>query len=416
MERLQTPLRTCLIRGTFFLCFLCIPWRGQSLFLGDRNVTNSTRNQPVRREQESFHSASIDKALSSTSTRCIGPSEKTGRCEYLTTCFLQEYRSNFSLAMKHACTIDEAYVGVCCEVSKNLVVEEDLANILPLIAVNVEKSKETGIDADASRIVWVAESTTFRTEKKPERPRGCGTSSNGRTRLVGGEPADPREWPWMVALLRKDQTQFCGGVLVTDRHVLTAAHCVNRYERKDVRVRLGEYDFDTSEETRALDFAVSETRVHQDFDPVSYENDIAIVKMHRPTVFDSYVWPVCLPPIDQTFENKSAIVTGWGTSYYGGPASTVLMEVEVPVWPQASCVQSFVQRIPRTVMCAGAYEGGRDACQGDSGGPLLHRLENGKWVNIGIVSWGIRCGEPGRPGIYTRVSSYLDWIFENAVF
>ncbi|XP_078038726.1 proclotting enzyme [Augochlora pura] len=242
-------------------------------------------------------------------------------------------------------------------------------------------------------------------------------SAKSLSRLVGGQPADPTEWPWMAALLRKDNSRYCGGVLITDRHVLTAAHCVYRHAPRDIKVRLGEYDFSAEPEySRATDFAVSEIRVHRYFDRVLYENDIAIAKLHRPTVFDEHVWPVCLPPIDQTFENENAVVTGWGTSYYGGPASAVLMEVVVPIWSRNLCVRSFARRIPETMMCAGAYEGGRDACQGDSGGPLLHRLANGRWVNAGIVSWGIRCGEPGRPGVYTRVNAYLDWIFENAVF
>ncbi|EFN88016.1 Proclotting enzyme [Harpegnathos saltator] len=252
--------------------------------------------------------------------------------------------------------------------------------------------------------------------RKARRPRGCGTTTKMKTRIVGGQPADPKEWPWMAALLRQGTVQYCGGVLITDRHVLTAAHCVYRYKPRDIVVRLGEYDFTRPDETRALDFTVTEIRVHRDFVYTTYENDIAIIKIHRPTTFNSYIWPVCLPPIQQTFENKNAVITGWGTQYYGGPASTVLMEAAVPVWPQERCVRSFTQQILNTTICAGAYEGGRDACQGDSGGPLLHQLGNGRWVNIGIVSWGIRCGEPGYPGIYTRVSSYLDWIFANAVF
>ncbi|XP_003705965.2 venom protease [Megachile rotundata] len=368
-----------------FLCFLFIPWYGQSFIIN--NVTDSRRN-PERRKSEGS---------------CIRLRERMGHCEYLNRCFL-EYGSNFTLAMKHTCTVDKAFVGVCCEHPRHS--DENLADVLPTIAVNVR--------SDSTRIVWEEPSTSA--PENPERPKGCGTSSNGRTRLVGGVPAEPGEWPWMVALLRKDRSQFCGGVLVTDRHIITAAHCVNRLQREDIKVRLGEYDLMSEEETRARDFAVSEIRVHPEYDSTSYANDIAIVKLHRPTVFDTYVWPVCLPPVGDTFENKSAVVIGWGMQYYGGPTSTVLMEAQIPIWPQNRCVRSFVQRIDSNVMCAGAYEGGRDACQGDSGGPLLLRLENGRWVNVGIVSWGIRCGEPGIPGIYTRVSSYLDWIFENAVF
>jgi len=83
-----------------------------------------------------------------------------------------------------------------------------------------------------------------------------------------------------------------------------------RYDPHYITVRLGEYDFTKVEETRALDFMVSEIRIHRDFKLNTYENDIAIIKIHRPTVFNSYIWPICLPPIQQSFENKDAIVTG----------------------------------------------------------------------------------------------------------
>ncbi|XP_043286720.1 proclotting enzyme-like isoform X2 [Venturia canescens] len=257
---------------------------------------------------------------------------------------------------------------------------------------------------------------TVKTTREPRAQRGCGMSTNSVTRVVGGRPASSSDWPWMVALLRQDAKHYCGGVLITDRHVLTAAHCVHKLRTRDIKVRLGEYDFSRRNEPRTLDFWVTDIRIHEGFDSLNYNNDIAILKIHRPTAFNNYIWPICLPPVGMSFENKSGIITGWGTQRYGGVASNVLMEVQVPVWPQRLCVSRFTYPIPDSVMCAGAYEGGRDACQGDSGGPLLHRLGNGRWVNIGIVSWGIRCGEPGHPGIYTRVSTYLDWIFANAIF
>lgn len=90
---------------------------------------------------------------------------------------------------------------------------------------------------------------------------------------------------------------------------LVASRCF-RYKPRDITVRLGEYDFSKSEETRALDFMVSEIRIHRDFKLNTYDNDIAIIKISRPTAFNSYIWPICLPPVQQSFENKNAIVTG----------------------------------------------------------------------------------------------------------
>ncbi|XP_011693284.1 PREDICTED: proclotting enzyme-like [Wasmannia auropunctata] len=366
---------------------------------------------------------------------CIAPDNQRGHCMHLLGCFTPEELQDSSTLVQfwnHTCSIEETYLGLCCPdnvviVRSEKTFHDDLASKLPAIASLDDKEEwnethgnvdenEPPVNKTAHGDANLQTDMTKQETRKPRRPRGCGMTTKTKIRIAGGQPADPKEWPWMAALLRQGAIQYCGGVLITDRHVLTAAHCVYRFKLHDITVRLGEYDFTTSEETRALDFMVTEIRIHRDFKLSTYEHDIAIIKIHRPTVFNSYIWPICLPPIQQSFENKNAIVTGWGTQYYGGPASTVLLEAAVPVWPQERCVRSFTQQISNTTMCAGAYEGGRDACQGDSGGPLLHQLANGRWVNIGIVSWGIRCGEPGYPGIYTRVSSYLDWIFANAVF
>ncbi|KAK1122587.1 hypothetical protein K0M31_009032 [Melipona bicolor] len=400
-----------LVQSVFLLFVFCTLSLARSSTY-NKNTTDFT--------EHIYHGTASSIETVTQSSKCVGLNNEAGSCEYLRQCLSQEYDSNFTLATDHLCTIDNTYTGVCCskhgsEMGKKSTKGRSFAEILPLIVANDLKQNET-IFRNMSRIVWSAGHGS--TTSRPRNPalRGCGTTLKSRSKLVGGRPADPTEWPWMVAILRGDQIQYCGGILITDRHVLTAAHCVYTFKPRDIKVRLGEYNFEESEETRALDFAISEIRVHRDYDRTTYENDIAILKMYRPTIFDSYIWPVCLPPIDQTFEHKDAIVTGWGTQYYGGPASTILMEVGVPVWPQNKCANSFVQRIPNTMMCAGAYEGGADACQGDSGGPLLHQLANGRWVNIGIVSWGIRCGDRGRPGIYTRVNSYLDWIFENVIF
>lgn len=210
-------------------------------------------------------------------------------------------------------------------------------------------------------------------------------------KVAGGRPADPGQWPWMAALLRRGvPNAHCGGVLITDRHVLTAAHCTLRLRIDDLYVRLGEYNFRTYNESRARDFRVVDIRPHLDFDPTTYENDIAVLKLSQASVFNSYIWPVCMPPSGETwngwmgfvfalykfwnymtyfssfilFTSFDSIVTGWGTQFFGGPVSDTLMEVSMPVWAQETCRSAFTHRIPDTVICAGAPEGGRDSCQG----------------------------------------------------
>lgn len=85
------------------------------------------------------------------------------------------------------------------------------------------------------------------------------------------------------------------------------------------------------------------------------------------------------------------------------------------MWPQGRCEEAFLQRVDETNLCAAAHEGGRDSCLGDSGGPLVTKLENGRWAVIGVVSWGIGCGEKSQPGIYTRVNRFLPWIVKNTI-
>lgn len=194
--------------------------------------------------------------------------------------------------------------------------------------------------------------------------RGCGLSTKSYSKITGGRPADPSEWPWMAAVLRRGvQHAFCGGVLITNLHVLTAAHCIYRYDKNELTVRLGEYDQKVKNETRSRDFRILEIRQHIAFDETTYYNDIAILKLHQSVLFNSYIWPVCLPPTGENFAGWNGIVTGWGSQFFGGPSSSVLMEVTVPIWKQQDCQNVFIERIDENVLCAGSVEGGRDSCQ-----------------------------------------------------
>ncbi|MPC46327.1 Proclotting enzyme [Portunus trituberculatus] len=152
----------------------------------------------------------------------------------------------------------------------------------------------------------------------------CGRVPNTRTvtRIVGGQPADPQEWPWISALLRPGDSQFCGGTLITNRHVLTAAHCItpsartsvlpllNSFNASDITVRLGEYTFDTNNETLHSDFTVASAKVHEEYDDVTYHNDIAIITLERSTDFSNDVWPICLPAQDENYEGMQGTVIG----------------------------------------------------------------------------------------------------------
>lgn len=137
---------------------------------------------------------------------------------------------------------------------------------------------------------------------------------------------------------------------------------LSRLQAAEISVRLGEYNFKTQDETRSRDHPVAEIIEHENFVLATYENDIAIVRLQKPTSFNTYIWPICLPPIDEDFENETVIVAGWGQQYFAGPVSEVLLQVSIPVWPQQKCVDAFVQRITDDNICAAGFEGGKDSC------------------------------------------------------
>lgn len=321
---------------------------------------------------------------------CATPRRQRGHCRYLQHCILQDFVNSFNVFLQYVCFIEGTYVGVCCPDSR-----------YPQSTTSTTSSTTT---------------TTTRRPTLPPTAFGCGLNAKEQVRIVGGRDADTHEWPWMAALLRTGSTQYCGGVLISDRHVLTAAHCVEGFTADSITVRLGEYNFDENDETSTLDYKPSSIQKHLGYNTTTFVNDIAILSLPQPVTFNTDVRPVCLPTPGPIYEAEEPTVTGWGTIYYGGPVSQTLQEVTIPVWNNKDCDDTYEQTIVDTVLCAGAKTGGKDSCQGDSGGPLL--LQQGverRWTVIGVVSWGIRCAEPGFPGVYTRVNRYLDWIQANSI-
>ncbi|KAL1471390.1 hypothetical protein MTO96_039961, partial [Rhipicephalus appendiculatus] len=166
--------------------------------------------------------------------------------------------------------------------------------------------------------------TSERQKPLPPMPPGlaqlatsCGL--NFKTRIVGGTIAKPDDWTWMAALLRKaDDDQFCGGALISDRYVITAAHCTQGLRPQNITVRLGEYDFKTNTTSRLpRDFNVSRIRQHPEFRKDTYQNDISLLRMSRRVRFTENIRPICLPKSpDESFIGKLATVVGWGDAVF----------------------------------------------------------------------------------------------------
>ncbi|XP_063821183.1 transmembrane protease serine 9-like [Ostrinia nubilalis] len=236
-------------------------------------------------------------------------------------------------------------------------------------------------------------------------------------RIVGGHNAELNEWPWIVALFNGGR-QFCGGSLMDDRHVLSAAHCVAHMTSWDVArltARLGDHNIHSNAETQHIERKIKRVVRHRGFDMRTLYNDIAILTLDQPVKFTKAVRPVCLPSGGRAYAGLMATVIGWGSLRESGPQPATLQEVTIPIWSNAECRLKYGAAAPGGIvehmLCAG--KANMDSCSGDSGGPLMVN-EGGRWTQVGVVSWGIGCGKGQYPGVYTRVTAFLPWIQKNS--
>jgi len=251
----------------------------------------------------------------------------------------------------------------------------------------------------------------FVIEPRAQFDSSCRCGQKSGSRIVGGTTTDVNEWPWQVALMYGSQ-QFCGGSLINNRYVLTAAHCIDGLSASALTIRLGEHRISITGETSVVTRSVSQIIGHPSYNEDTLVNDIALLKLSSPVTVSETVLPVCMPPKNPTYANKVATATGWGATSSGGSTSDVLREVDVTVLSNSECQSSnYGSAITDTMLCAGST--GKDSCQGDSGGPLVFKDGGGNYDQIGVVSWGVGCGSSGYPGVYTRVNKYLSWIEKN---
>ncbi|XP_045142839.1 plasma kallikrein isoform X2 [Echinops telfairi] len=241
----------------------------------------------------------------------------------------------------------------------------------------------------------------------------CTTNANAR--IVGGTDSTWGEWPWQVSLQAtlKTQSHLCGGSIIGQHWILTAAHCFDGLSSPDIwRVYGGLLNL--SEITKETPFSqVKEILIHEHYKISEGDHDIALVKLETPLNYTEFQKPICLPSKDDIYTfYTNCWITGWGFTKEQGEIQSILQKAKIPLVSNEECQTRYRDyEITKQMICAGYKEGGTDACKGDSGGPLVCK-HTGIWHLVGITSWGGGCARKEQPGVYTKVAEYLDWILE----
>ncbi|XP_072280855.1 uncharacterized protein [Pyxicephalus adspersus] len=221
---------------------------------------------------------------------------------------------------------------------------------------------------------------------------------NDDDKIVGGYTCPINSVPYQVSL--NSGYHFCGGSLINEDWVVSAAHCY----KSRIEVRLGEHNIEVLEGTEQF---ISSAKIirHPKYNSYYLDNDIMLIKLSQPAAISSRIQSILLPS-QCDVAGTQCLISGWGNTLSSGSNYPDLLQcLEAPILSDEDCRNSYPGQITGNMICLGYLEGGKDSCQGDSGGPVVC---NG--VLQGVVSWGIGCALPGYPGVYTKVCNYVAWI------
>ncbi|XP_052744380.1 venom protease isoform X2 [Bicyclus anynana] len=360
-----------------------------------------------------------------------------GTCRNIKTCppyvkLLEEARSNSAAVQvlrKAHCGFDGNTPKVCCPSQSVPVVTPPPTPALTPAPTPVPTPAPTpGTDTASGKSL-----TSDFVDAFPV-PPVCGFSNGTFSRVVGGVNAKLGDFPWMALLGYKGKRSpttswLCGGSLITRHHALTAAHCIHNHEDDLYVVRVGELDLAREDEgATPLDVLIKSKIKHEGYNPKAFTNDIGLLVLEKDVEFTNLIRPICIPTDiklrSTTFEDYNPFIAGWGDLEFRGPKATHLQVLQLPVVSNDFCRQAYTaykaQVIDERVLCAGFKQGGKDSCQGDSGGPLMQPMFNPEtlkfsFYQIGVVSFGKKCAEPGFPGVYSRVTSFVPWLEKNVL-
>ncbi|XP_043961464.1 suppressor of tumorigenicity 14 protein [Gambusia affinis] len=245
---------------------------------------------------------------------------------------------------------------------------------------------------------------------------GCGTRPKKRTKIVGGSDAVLGSWPWQVSLQMERYGHVCGATVVSNRWLISAAHCfqdsdaIKYSDARAWRAYLGMRVMTRGNHGGATRL-IRRILLHPQYDQFTSDYDIALLELSAPVFFNDLVQPVCVPAASHTFTTgTNCFVTGWGVLMEDGELASRLQEASVKIINRKVCNKLYDDAVTPRMLCAGNLQGGVDACQGDSGGPLVCLERGRRWFLAGIVSWGEGCARQNRPGVYTQVVKFTDWI------
>nr|XP_020643360.1 transmembrane protease serine 6 [Pogona vitticeps] len=240
----------------------------------------------------------------------------------------------------------------------------------------------------------------------------CGVQEVPTNRIVGGAHSVEGEWPWQASLQVRGH-HVCGGTLIADRWVIAAAHCFQEDSHASPTVWtvfLGKQFLNVTSPNE-VSFKVNRILPHPYYEEDSHDYDVALLQLDHPVIYSSFIQPICLPASSHLFEpGLLCWISGWGAVKEGGPTSKVLQKADVQVVQQDVCNEAYHYRVTPRMLCAGYHDGRKDSCQGDSGGPLACQEPSGRWFLAGVVSWGMGCARPNHFGVYTRITSVMEWM------